>query len=191
LDISRAVPKRRETIKIDNKTTLIAEPPPGPNMVLPTSPEFIANYIKGFFPPEKRKGIKTVRIRGYIPDSECLYMRCAGEYVPPDEVYIYYVKLNEDGTYGPMRLTREEYLNKLMYDVLPHEFGHKIDCTAYTKRTGKTCVPSPRAERAARAKASGFRKELDLPERWYNLTNQNPSGYYSNTHYIRDTYGDK
>lgn len=186
-DLKRPMVSKIKTIKIDKHTSIVANKPKNKNDVFPVSPEFLAKFIEAFVPIEERKHIKTVYISNLIPNSECELLKCAGEYIPGDEIYFYYTTLNQDGTYGPLHLSREEYVAKILYDVLPHEFGHKADCLRYTKREKKVCVPSHRAERMARAKATAFRKENGIPERWYYLTNKNPSGFISNEQYLRAT----
>jgi len=188
LDLKPVIPQRTKTVKIDGRTSVRIEKPKSRDLVFPISAEFMSQYIEAFFPAKERRRIKTIVIGNYIPDTYCEKQKCLGEYVPDTTLYLYYTTLNPDGTYSDMHLTREEYTNKVLYDVIPHEIGHKSDCHRYTSRSGRECVPSDRAERAAMARARAFRKQYHIPERWYYLTNKNPNGYIGNAHYLKSAY---
>lgn len=156
---------------------------PKKGTVLPLSPEFIKQYIVAFIPEEDRKNLHRIVIANHIPGSEADQFKSLGEYIPPDTLVIYYQKLNSDGTYGSFKYTREEYIARLLFDVIPHEVGHNVDCIKYTKRTKKVCKPSERAERGARAYANQFREKWKIPDSWYYSTNIKPETFSSKLEY--------
>jgi len=169
-------------LPVDKKSKIeVYKPKKG--TVLPLSPEFIRQYIVSFIPEQDRKGIRRIVIANYIPGSECEKNMCLAEYIPPDTLVFYYQKLNSDGTYGSFKYTREEYIARLLFDVIPHEIGHKVDCSRYTKATKRACVPSERAERGARAYAKSFRDKWHIPDAWYYSTNTRPETFASSMEY--------